>query len=239
MFDITPPFDVKALVFLAGIILLSFAFYHLSEGIKPARPWLRWAAGALWLFSACLGVVYLGIIPVLSAFILTFLLFFPLRLLFLVIIDAVQKDKKDVLNIEAEQFRQLDVDSQLSLLHRRVSYYKKARITLQTFRGLAFMAFIISLLVFGLLLQFLLALKPLDILVLLANLILFLLIWRISPRSGGIFYDLLGKYVFSLDILRLKEYYERQILEGFDEINSVEQGYHLASKKQIMNRLRL
>ncbi len=238
MLDIIMAIDIKVLLFFLGMIILSFIFFKLSDRFKPNRSWAQSAAGAFMIVYAALGGIYGYLLPALAAITLTFVLYYPLRLLCIMLIDAVQKNNYDVIKIEDEDFRKLDVDSQLSLLNMRIRYYRKAIIRIQTGRGLAFMAFISSLIIFILGLLVLSKLDYSGMLLLLANIILFILIFSITPRSKGIFYEFLRKYVFALETINLKNYYEQQLQQSNYEIKAIEHGYYMATKQQIMNRLK-
>ncbi len=238
MLDIIMAIDIKLLIFFTGMIILSFVFYKLSDRFKPNRSWAQSAAGTAVIVYAALGGIYGYLLPALAAITLTFILYYPLRLLCIMIIDALQKNNYAVIKIEDEDFRKLDVDSQLSLLNMRIKYYRKAIIRLQMCRGLAVMTFIISL---SILVLGLLVLRKLDfseLLLLLTNIILFILIFNITPRTKGIFYEFLRKYVFAPETIKLRNYYEQQLQESNYEIKAIEHGYHVATKQQIMNRLK-
>ncbi|KUG02835.1 hypothetical protein ASZ90_019768 [hydrocarbon metagenome] len=239
MFDLMPlNTEIKTILFLVGMIILSLIFYRSSDRLKPKPSWTQYAAGTLLLIYTTAGGVYGFLWPALAGLILAFFLYYPFRLLLMVLVDSIQKNAYDVFNIPDEEFRKLDVDTQVSMLNNRIRYYRKATIRIQTLRGFALMAFIISLVILGLGLLVLRKIEYPDILLLLANMLLFLLLFDIAPRNRGVFFNFLKKYVFSQEIIRVSNHYEQQLQESNSEIKAIEQGYYMTTKKQIMNRLK-
>ncbi len=239
MFDLAPlTIDINTVLFLVGMIILSFIFYKLSDRLKPHPSWAQYTAGASLLLYAVLGGIYGFLWPALAGIILTFFLYYPVRFLFIIIIDSIQKIDYGVLKIPDEDFRKLDVDSQLSILKIHIRYYRRAIISIQSAKGLALMVFITCLAIFILGLLVLSKIEYLNLLLLLANVILFILLFNITPRTSGVLFNFLGKYVFSPEIIKLSNHYEQQLEQSNYEIKAIEQGYYMATKKQIMNRLK-
>lgn len=137
-----------------------------------------------------------------------------------------------------EDLRKQDVETQISVLKTKLRHYEKKILHIQTMRGVALLIFFLTIGTLILVFTVLYSMTPKDILIMVSTLVLLIIYFDIKPRQKGVF-QLIKKYILTAEIRQKKNNYDTHLLQTINEIKALEEGYYLATKEQVMSRLRL
>lgn len=229
--------DMFSLIYMIGIITLSLVFYFVYDRFE-GKTWVQIIFGIAFLSYVAVGAVKNLLLPIIAGICLTYFVCFPIRFLFLVLIDAMQK--KDMAEIQAGEdlFERLTPEEQLLWLRKNIKNSEREILKKQTLRSLSFLLIFMGFLLFAGGAAALFIAASAYTYVILGCILLFVLCFQVQPRRSNILIKFIINYAFNPDINEDIHLLENEKDCSQSKYEAIEMGNNLEIKEQVMQRLR-
>lgn len=223
-----------AWIYLTGVVTLSLIFYFIYDRFEE-KSWIQIIFGIAFLSYVAIGAVNNLFLFIIAGIILTYFICFPMRFLWMVILDAVQIKNSVEINADDEQFQLLDPEKHLTSLRNDIENCEREILKKQTMRSLAHLLVFIVFLVFASGIAALLMTAASNLHLILACILLFILCFQVQPRREGILVSFIMNYAFNTENIQSLE---KEMYNSQSQYDAIEMGNTLELKKELMQRLR-